>query len=216
MDILSEQPETSKTKQAPNITQAPCIPPLPFLLHCFISLFPKSPKINQKYRCCEEQSACLCAGGSLPKGIAKSLRKLEDLSWWAATININDSNPTGSNLLRVPQFFPAGQAGQSCASQQPWPIATSSPALMKYPYILQYPLVKAAFSRNNRIGSNILILSQIFYSIKHLKRLSCSGQRLVHMKLLEWLDFPYIPASPKTTGTHTPAPWGRAQCYFIP
>lgn len=149
MDIPSEWPEPSKTKQAPNITQAPCIPPLPFLLHCFISLFPKSPKINQKYRCCEEQSVCLCAGGSLPKGIAKSLRKLEDLSWWAATININDSNPTGSNLLRVPQFFPAGQAGQSCALQQPWPIATSSPALMKYPYILQYLLVKAAFSRNN-------------------------------------------------------------------
>lgn len=82
----------------------------------------------------------------LPKGIAKSPRKLEELSWWAATLNINDSSPTGSNLLRVLQFFPAGQAGQSCFTTA---LNNCSPTLMKYLHILQYPLVKAAFRRNS-------------------------------------------------------------------
>lgn len=145
-DILSEQPETRKTKQAPNIPKAPCIPPpLVFAAQFYQPLLYHQPEMLVLWR----QSVCLCAGGSLPEGIAKPLRKLEELSWWAATWNINDSSPTGSNSLGVLQFFPAGRAGQSGTSQQPWPIATSSPTLVKYLHILQYPLVKAAFRRNN-------------------------------------------------------------------
>lgn len=161
------------------------------------------------------QSVCLCAGGSLPEDIAKSLRKLEELSWWAATLNTNYSNPTDSNLLRVLQFLPAGQAGQSCASQKHWPIVPAHLPLWNISYSAisfgKGSFEKEQWTENLGFGSNNLILSQFFYSIEPLKMLSCSGQRFIHNT---WLDFPCTPASPKTTeSTHTCC-WGQSSVLF--